>query len=211
MPRKTFFNLPEEKRKKITDTLIKYFATRPYSKVDIEDVSRECKVAKGSMYLYFENKKDMYFYVIEESAKKILEVAGRYDFEKISLFEYVEKSFEDTWKFIKEHPYEYMLLEKTAFYDDSPYKEEIQEFLKTKTKSFLYELIVKNQKVGLIREDISPELILIFIESSSWGLKRFFIEMAKLQGLNVYDLPKDYVKKTENDYLKLLKEGIEKK
>lgn len=208
MPKKTFFNLSEEKRKKITDTLIKYFATKPYSRVDIEDVAKECGVAKGSMYQYFENKKDMYFYVIEESAKRLLEVANKYDFEKMSIFEYVEKSFDETWEFFKNHPYEYMLLEKTAFYDDSPYKEEVQEFLKSKTKSVLYDLVIKNQKGGLIREDISSDLILIFIESSTWGLKRFFIEMARSKGIKVSDLSKEFVKKLEDDYMKLLKEGI---
>jgi AcrR family transcriptional regulator len=208
VPKKTFFNLSEEKRKKITDTLIKYFATKPYSRVDIEDVAKECGVAKGSMYQYFENKKDMYFYVIEESAKRLLEVANKYDFEKMSIFEYVEKSFDETWEFLKNHPYEYMLLEKTAFYDDSPYKEEVQEFLKSKTKSVLYDLVIKNQKGGLIREDISSDLILIFIESSTWGLKRFFIEMARSKGIKVSDLSKEFVKKLEDDYMKLLKEGI---
>lgn len=61
MPKQTFLNLPEEKRKLITDTLIKYFSQKPYHEVDISDIAKECKVAKGSMYQYFENKKTCTF------------------------------------------------------------------------------------------------------------------------------------------------------
>lgn len=61
MPKATFLNLPEEKKNLITEILIKHFATKPYHLVDISDVAKECKIAKGSMYQYFENKKDMYF------------------------------------------------------------------------------------------------------------------------------------------------------
>ena len=44
LPKTTFLNLNEKKRKKILNTLIKYFANNPYEKVDIEDVAKECKV-----------------------------------------------------------------------------------------------------------------------------------------------------------------------
>lgn len=42
LPKPIFLNLNE--RKKILNTLIKYFANNPYEKVDIEDVAKECKL-----------------------------------------------------------------------------------------------------------------------------------------------------------------------
>lgn len=94
MPKNTFLNLNIRKRKKILNSLIKYFANNPYEKVDIEDVAKECKVSKGSMYQYFINKKDMYFYAINESIKKMFKIIEYIDFEKIDLLEYLENSFE---------------------------------------------------------------------------------------------------------------------
>lgn len=170
MPKKTFFNLPEGKREKITNTLIKYFAYKNYSRVDIEDIAKECKIAKGSMYQYFENKKDMYFYAISEATRRAVEIMKKYDFENISLFEYVEKSLEDAWDFLINNPETYSLLEKSAFYDDSPYKEETQEFFKGKVRSLIYDIVVKNQKSGFIRDDVPPELIVVFIEGTSWNV-----------------------------------------
>ncbi|MBC7195158.1 MAG: TetR/AcrR family transcriptional regulator, partial [Caldisericia bacterium] len=92
MPKSTFFNLERKKRNKIIKTLIKYFAKNPYEKVDIEDVAKECNVSKGSMYQYFVNKKDMYFYSIREAIKELFKISGKIDFEKIDIFEYLDKS-----------------------------------------------------------------------------------------------------------------------
>jgi AcrR family transcriptional regulator len=208
LPKKTFFNLPIEKKQKITNALIKHFAYKPYNQVDIEDIAKECKVAKGSMYQYFENKKDMYFYAINEAIRTSLDMIENYNFEDISLFEYVERSFELTWNFYLKNPSAYILLEKAAFYDDSPYKEEVQELLMSKTKALLSNIILKNQKSGFIRDDISSELILIFLEEATWSLKKFLIELAKTKGIKVSDLSKEYIAKISKEYMELIKNGI---
>lgn len=208
MPKKTFFNLPEEKRERITQALIKYFAHKPYSRANIQDVAKESQVSKGSMYQYFENKKDMYFYVIAEVLNRYLKIVRDYDFETISLFDYVRKAFEYSWNFLLTHPDEYLLMEKSVFYDDSPFKEKVDEFYRSKTKAFLKEIIVKNQKGGFIRDDISPELIMVFLEGSTWNFKKALLEMAKKKGVKVANLPKDYVAKIQDDFMKLIEKGI---
>lgn len=174
-------------------------------------MAKDCGVAKGSMYQYFDNKKEMYFYAIEVATKRLLELIKDYNFENISIFDYIEKSFEDTWDFVLKNPYEYTLLEKSAFYDDSPYREEIRDYYEKITKNVLYDLVLKNQKSGFIRDDIPPEMIEIFIESSSWGLKRFFINLVRNKGIKIMDLSTEYIKNIQRQYIKLLREGIEKK
>ncbi len=208
MPKKTFFNLPQEKRERITQVLIKYFAHKPYSKVDIEDVAKESQVSKGSMYQYFENKKDMYFYTIKEVLSKYLKIVKDYDFASISLFDYTKKAFEYAWDFLLTYPDEYLLMEKTAFYDDSPFKKEIEEFYHSTTRVFLEEIITKNQKSGFIRDDVPPKIVMVFLEGSVWDFKKALLEMAKKKGVKLTDLPKDYVTKVQDDFMKLIKEGI---
>lgn len=208
MPKKTFFNLPQEKRERIVQTLIKHFARKPYNRVDIEDVAKESRVSKGSMYQYFENKKDMYFYAIAEVLRRYLKFVEEHDFETISLFDYAKKAFEYAWDFLVAHPDEYLLMEKSAFYDDSPFKEEIDEFYHAKTKFLLKEIILKNQKSGFIRDDVSPELIMLFLEGAIWNFKRALVEMAKKKGVKLTDLPSEYVTEVQNDLMKLIEEGI---
>ncbi len=210
MPKSTFFNLPKEKQNRITNTLIKYFATKSYEQVDIEDVARECKVAKGSMYQYFENKKDMYLHAVNEAVRTTMRLIENVDFEQLSLFEFLEKSFELTWSFFINNPYESSLLEKAAFYDDSPCKDEIQSLLSEKTKASLNEIVTKNQKSGFIRNDIPAEIIVVFLEGAAWSLKKYFINLARQTGTKAIEFSKDYVAEIRRQWIELIKNGISK-
>lgn len=150
----------------------------------------------------------MYFYAITEVLNRYLKIVKDYNFETISLFNYVRKAFEYARDFLLTHPDEYLLMEKSAFYDDSPFKEEIDKFYRSKTKAFLKEIIVKNQKGGFIRDDVPPELIMVFLEGTSWNFKKGLLEMAKKKGVKLADLPKDYVAKVQDGFMKLIENGI---
>jgi AcrR family transcriptional regulator len=210
LPKTTFLNLNEKKKKKILKTLIKYFANNSYEKVDIEDVAKECKVSKGSMYQYFLDKKDMYFYAINESIKKMFELVESIDFEKINIFEYLEKSFESNWKLLSKYPNEYLLLERAIFGYDIPFKDEINKLFLNKFRETLMMIIIKSQKSGYIRDDISPDLILNFMEGAIMNIKRYIIEYAKNIGVSSKDLPFDQIKNIQKYFVELLKNGLRK-
>ncbi|BCS80976.1 TetR/AcrR family transcriptional regulator [Anaerocellum diazotrophicum] len=211
MPKQTFLNLPEEKRNLITDTLIKHFSQKPYHKVDISDVARECNVAKGSMYQYFENKKDMYFYAIEVSYQRFLKLLEKLDMVHVNLFDYYENSIEATWVAMKDLKSEYLLLERAFFSQDSPFKDEINEKFLKQSREFLVKIIKYNQQKGYIRDDIDPVIISIFLEGASFYMKKFVIEEALSRTSTTLDLDISYFKDALSQFIKLLKEGIGKK
>ncbi|AZT91236.1 TetR/AcrR family transcriptional regulator [Caldicellulosiruptor changbaiensis] len=211
MPKQTFLNLPEEKRNLITDTLIKHFSQKPYHKVDISDVARECNVAKGSMYQYFENKKDMYFYAIEVSYQRFLKHLEKLNMVHINIFDYYENSLKSIWLAMKELKYEYMLIERAFFSQDSPFKDEINEKFLKQSREFLVEIIKYNQQKGYIRDDIDPVIISVFLEGASFYMKKFVIEEALSRTSTTLDLDISYFKDALSQFIKLLKEGIGKK
>jgi len=211
MPKQTFLNLPEEKRNFITDTLIKHFSQKPYHEVDISDIAKECNVAKGSMYQYFENKKEMYFYSLQVSYNRFLKLLEKLDMIHINIFDYYENSLEGIWLAMKELRNEYMLLERAFFSHDSPFKQEINEKFLKQSREFLIELIRYNQEKGFIREDIDPLLIGIFLEGASFYMKKFIIEQALIKTSTTLDLDISYFKDALSQFIKLLKEGIAKK
>jgi len=211
MPKQTFLNLPEEKRNFITDTLIKHFSQKPYHEVDISDIAKECNVAKGSMYQYFENKKEMYFYSLQVSYDRFLKLLEKLDMIHINIFDYYENSLEGIWLAMKELRNEYMLLERAFFSHDSPFKQEINEKFLKQSREFLIELIRYNQEKGFIREDIDPLLIGIFLEGASFYMKKFIIEQALIKTSTTLDLDISYFKDALSQFIKLLKEGIAKK
>ena len=70
MPKQTFFNLPEERRNRIIEIAIDEFSVNSFMNASISKIAETANVAKGSMYQYFENKKDLYKYTLEIAALK---------------------------------------------------------------------------------------------------------------------------------------------
>ncbi|MBE9048407.1 TetR/AcrR family transcriptional regulator [Pleurocapsales cyanobacterium LEGE 10410] len=72
MPHQTFFNLPDKKRKAITDLAIAEFANNDYKNASITKIVKQAKIAKGSFYQYFEDKKELYLYLVDLASKEKL-------------------------------------------------------------------------------------------------------------------------------------------
>lgn len=64
MPSKTFLNLKKEKRKKLIDAAIKEFSSVELEKVSINKIISDAKIPRGSFYMYFDGKYDLFNYVI---------------------------------------------------------------------------------------------------------------------------------------------------
>ena len=78
MIKKTFYNLPYEKRKSITDAVIKEFMERPNEKVSINRIIKTAEISRGSFYQYFDDKVDLIEIItktmFEESSNKAKEI-----------------------------------------------------------------------------------------------------------------------------------------
>ncbi|PRP90843.1 Fatty acid metabolism regulator protein [Enhygromyxa salina] len=66
MPKPTFLNLPQEKRRRITELALDEFSTHPYRQASLSRIVSRAGIAKGSMYQYFENKLDLYRWLVTE-------------------------------------------------------------------------------------------------------------------------------------------------
>ena len=64
MPTTTFFNLPEEKRKKLLRAAKEEFAAVPFDEASINKIIRSAGIPRGSFYMYFEDKRDLFLYII---------------------------------------------------------------------------------------------------------------------------------------------------
>lgn len=66
MPKPTFHNLPEEKRRRLVELAIDEFAEHPYDRASLSRIVERAGIAKGSVYQYFENKADLYQWLVTE-------------------------------------------------------------------------------------------------------------------------------------------------
>ncbi|MBS3811795.1 MAG: TetR/AcrR family transcriptional regulator [Halanaerobiales bacterium] len=69
MPTETFFNLAKEKKNKVIEISITLFAERGYTKTQITEIVKKADIAKGSFYQYFDDKSDLYKYILNKAIK----------------------------------------------------------------------------------------------------------------------------------------------
>lgn len=104
MPKSTFFNLPVEKREHIFDHALTEFSCHPYEQASLSVIVSNAGIAKGSMYQYFADKKDLYKYVVHQvyqhKRKFLLPVlSGQGDF-----FELAAQYYQSSWHYARQFP-----------------------------------------------------------------------------------------------------------
>lgn len=63
MPTKTFLNLTESKKAKIEKAALKEFSMYTYDQISINRIIQSINMPRGSFYLYFKDKEDLYLYM----------------------------------------------------------------------------------------------------------------------------------------------------
>jgi AcrR family transcriptional regulator len=70
MPKQTFFNLPEEKRGTITNAAVDEFAQYGLENASTNRIVENSGISKGSFYQYFEDKQDVFMYLLSVLEKE---------------------------------------------------------------------------------------------------------------------------------------------
>jgi len=107
MPTETFFNLPEEKKQRIIEAAIDEFSRYSFHKARVTAIADNAGIAKGSFYQYFEDKKDLYKYLMEIIAEKKLSYINKdmlMNREKYGFFQLLREVFLSGIRFAKENP-----------------------------------------------------------------------------------------------------------
>jgi len=106
MPKDTFLNLPEGKRRLIENVALDEFAEFGFDNASINRIVSTAGIAKGSFYQYFEDKADLFKYVIVVIGQKKAEYISHvmlnpcdHDF-----FTLLEELYRSGLAFAKDHP-----------------------------------------------------------------------------------------------------------
>ncbi len=73
MPSDTFLRLNDEKKKKLLDASFKEFSLYNFNEASINRIIKEASISRGSFYMYFEDKKDLYFYLLEQYSEILID------------------------------------------------------------------------------------------------------------------------------------------
>ena len=86
-----FNNLKPEKQKQIINAAIKEFVRNGFEKASTNEIVKRANISKGSLFNYFNSKKDLYLYWIEYSSKAIVNLNEEIDLSETDLFKRIER------------------------------------------------------------------------------------------------------------------------
>jgi AcrR family transcriptional regulator len=158
MPTSTFFNLPEDKRQSLVNLALEEFANRDYDKASISKIVAKVGIAKGSIYQYFANKQDLYFYLVGLAAEKKKEfLAGLLtEATDVPVFTHLQKLFLAMLEFQQQYPL-MAKLGNRILNVNSPLPKELLEKTRTAAQKQFSDLFEQRQATGEIRADVDPK------------------------------------------------------
>jgi AcrR family transcriptional regulator len=74
VPKPTFFNLPKEKQDILMNVAKKEFSRVPLYEASIANIIKEAGIPRGSFYQYFDDKEDVFFYLLDVYSKRSYEL-----------------------------------------------------------------------------------------------------------------------------------------
>lgn len=176
MPKPTFFNLPDDKREQIIQIALDEFAENDYDNVSISRMVARAGIAKGSFYQYFEDKEDLYAYLLGRLAQTKMEFLGldRPDPHHIGIFAYLRWLAEVGVAFELTYPQLTRLGLRAIQAQNLPQAFNLQA--REATLAFYRRLVEVGKQQGDIAADMDPELAAVIFDAVLNSVGRYIIE-----------------------------------
>lgn len=181
MPKETFFNLPHEKRERIIDAALDEFSTYSFYKARVTAIADNAGIAKGSFYQYFEDKKDLYKYIMEIIVEKKLSYINKdmmANREKYGVFQLIRETYLSGFRFAKKNPR--LLPIGMMLAADRDLLQEIYGENQDQNADFFKGLLKYGKEQGEIDPSIDISLVSHMMVSLSFSLTEFVLEDGKM-------------------------------
>lgn len=187
--------MPEEKRQLIERESIREFAAFGYDKASINRIVEQCRIAKGSFYQYFEDKKDLFLYLITRVSEKKLKFMSsvfqnpeQYDF-----FTLIRQLFMSGIKFAADNP-EITLMGNWVFNNkDHPIYNEVVDIGLQNAQNVYTELLKLAISRSEIRDDIDIDFVSHTISSMNVSAMEYYFQSVKGKETGIRKLNKGII------------------
>jgi TetR/AcrR family transcriptional regulator len=181
MPKSTFFNLPDDKRDLILEVAIDEFAGKEYESASISQIVARAGIAKGSFYQYFEDKRDLYFYLVELAAEEKRQFLAAHPppDPEMNLFDYLRWLLRVGMTFELSRP-KLGWVAFRAIYVERPFGDDVLDHIQRGALDYYRSLL----EIGVAQGSVDPEIdmdMAVFIVSRLFAeYGRHLIERSQL-------------------------------
>jgi AcrR family transcriptional regulator len=214
MLHQTFFNLSEIKQETIIQVALNEFAAKDYDSVSISHIVQESGIAKGSFYQYFQDKKDLYLYLLDLLSKTKLSflLSNQPPKTTLDFFEYLAWLLETNMNFDLTYPI-FSKLSYRAFYGNLSFQEPKIEEAKKVFSELIRQMVIKGVTEGDIDPSIDIDLAVFIVEIlgnsfSNYLPKKLDISLERLAREGASNLDSKLAKSMFNELIQILKFGL---
>lgn len=166
----------EERKNEIINKAKEVFATKGYRKTNLEDISEKCGIGRTTLYQYFKNKDEIFYYTMEDVLEELkIQIEVIIEDDSLTYMEKLKKLvFGLTSK--SEHSYIFILLVEAWVI----LKRENNELLKTiniyteELKYMINELIVK----GIKSKEFRPVNSMVMADTIFTFMQTFTLQLS---------------------------------
>lgn len=192
--------MKEKRKNEILDAAEKVFFSKGYEKASMNDVAKEAGIAKGTLYLYFKTKKDLYFAIgnraLDIIVSKFYEISRSHSFRNgLEKLVALAKAY---FEFSKKYPNYHKFLvnyhsEIVNFGDINP--SVIAAYVKSgRIFKLLVECVKEGMEDGSVRDDVEPLKLAVLLWTKTVGTIEFtrlkepiFKTFAKIESDEVFE------------------------
>lgn len=178
MPKDTFFKLPQEKQDRILDAALDEFIKYKdnYEKASVKRIAKEADIAIGSIYKYFEDKDDLFFYIFDKNRDEGKTLPKHNTFRSFSeMITASQDSENETNKILMDIVMANKgELFKAFIFDDSPNSQIFRE---------VCSYIEKDKQNNLIKDDVDTDMTAYMY----FGIEYIAYNYCKRMGINYND------------------------
>lgn len=201
-----FSSLKPMKKERIMNAAMREFARSGYERASTNEIIKEAGIAKGSLFVYFKNKKELYLFLCDYMTEIINKIYDEIDLNETDIFKRFKEIAFIKLKIYHQYPQVFDFLKAVTQEKSPEVKDELDQRLKTSIFEHSFERIYRNIDLTKFRNDIDRQKAINII---NWTALSFAEQQSNI--LPSYeDFTKEHFKEWDG-YLDLLKHCFYKK
>lgn len=187
MPKQTFLNLPEEKRKVVIDAAIDEFAEYGLENASTNRIVANSGISKGSFYQYFADKQDVFLYLLTVLEREKMEYfKGKHPPSgNMDTFGYFRWMIKEGMEFNTSHPMLAQAISRVMFGEGMYYGNTFAD-VRERTSQGLKAMIQQAIQRGEVDPSVDVDLAVMVMETWSNAISTYILN----EGMKQQDIMK---------------------
>jgi hypothetical protein len=209
MPKRTFFRLEEDKKERIIRAAIDEFHKNGFENAKIGNIADEAQIAKGSIYQYFEDKKEFFMYSINWSLDYFMKnIDYSSPVEEMDPFDYLLSDGHKKLELLKKEKILVYFFKDIMTGKFGAMTKEINDYLWKIGDEHLIKLIDVGIKKGTIRSDVDKNLLLLFYKGVTMQIDEYVFLKAEEDDFDLSDEKFTQIENFIKNIVELMKHGM---